>query len=127
MPTIGLNHYNLRAAPELLAELKEFYCEVVGLELGKRMPAMSSGYWLYAGGQDILHLSEAKQGEIRLTHVASTFDHVALTCTQRSEIESRLKSYGIQFKTSHTPLIGKVQVFFQDPAGNGVELNFSDE
>ncbi|MBI0415802.1 MAG: diguanylate cyclase, partial [Nitrosospira sp.] len=43
MPTIGLNHYNLRAAPELLAELKEFYCEVVGLELGKRMPAMSSG------------------------------------------------------------------------------------
>lgn len=63
MPTIGLNHYNLRAAPELLAELKEFYCEVVGLELGKRMPAMSSGYWLYAGGQDILHLSEAKQGK----------------------------------------------------------------
>ncbi len=46
MATIGLNHYNLRAPRELLDKLKEFYCEVVGLELGQRPPLDGSGYWL---------------------------------------------------------------------------------
>ncbi len=127
MATIGLNHYNLRAPRELLDKLKEFYCEVVGLELGQRPPLEGSGYWLYAGGQDVLHLSQTHPGETRVTHVATTFDHVAFTCTGRPETETRLQRHNIPFETAHMPLTGKVQLFFKDPAGNGVELNFAKE
>jgi glyoxylase I family protein len=127
MPTIGLNHYNLRAPTELLTQLKEFYCEVVGLELGQRSPLSGSGYWLYAGGQDVLHLSLAGPEEVRLTHVVTTIDHIAFTCTERPEIESRLKRYGIPFESFHTPEASRFQIFFKDPAGNGVELNFTEK
>lgn len=127
MTTTGLNHYNLRAPRELLEQLRDFYCEVVGLELGQRPPLAGSGYWLYAGGQDILHLSQTHPGETRLTHVATTFDHVAFTCTGRVEVEARLQRHNIQFETAHMPSTSKVQLFFKDPAGNGVELNFAKE
>ena len=30
MAVVGLNHYNLRAPLELLYELRNFYCDVVG-------------------------------------------------------------------------------------------------
>ena len=127
MATIGLNHYNLRAPRELLDQLRDFYCEVVGLELGQRPSLDGFGYWLYAGGQDILHLSQTHPGETRLTHVVTTFDHVAFTCTRRAEVEARLQRHNVPFETSHMPLTGKVQLFFKDPAGNGVELNFAKE
>lgn len=127
MATIGLNHYNLRAPRELLDILKEFYCKVVGLEQGQRPLLEGSGYWLYASGQDVLHLSQTHPDETRLTHVATTFDHVAFTCTERQEIEARLSQHNIQFETARMPLTGKVQLFFKDPAGNGVELNFAND
>lgn len=127
MATISLNHYNLRAPRELLDVLKEFYCEVVGLEQGQRPLLEGSGYWLYASGQDVLHLSQTHPGEIRLTHVATTFDHVAFTCTERQQMEARLNQHNIQFETARMPLTGRVQLFFKDPAGNGVELNFAKD
>ena len=126
MATIGFNHYNLRAHRELLDALKEFYCTVVGLTQGKRPPFTSFGYWLYADGQDILHLSETQPGEVRATHTATTFDHVAFSCTDRPEMEARLRQHNIPFEVAQVPLTGQTQLFLQDPAGNGVELNFAD-
>lgn len=127
MATIALNHYNLRAPRELLDQLKEFYCEVVGLTQGQRPPLEGSGYWLYAGQKDVLHLSQVRADEVRVTHVATTFDHVAFTCTQRQKMEACLNQHNIEFKTAHMPQTGKVQLFFKDPAGNGVELNFAED
>lgn len=122
----GFNHYNLRAPRELMDSLKTFYCEVVGLEEGPRPDLGSFGYWLYANGQCLLHLSEARPDEARHTHVPTTFDHVAFTCTGRPEMEQRLKRYDIEFRKSEIPMLGIAQLFFQDPAGNGIELSFTD-
>ncbi|SOD41635.1 VOC family protein [Nitrosovibrio sp. Nv4] len=126
MSTIGFNHYNLRAPRELMDKLKAFYCEIVGLTEGQRPPFESFGYWLYAGDQCVLHLSQAKPDEVRLTHVTTTLDHVAFTCTNRAEVEARLKQHNIGFKTGRVPTLGIAQLFFKDPAGNGLELSFSD-
>jgi glyoxylase I family protein len=57
----------------------------------------------------------------------TTIDHIAFTCTERPEIESRLKRYGIPFESFHTPEASRFQIFFKDPAGNGVELNFTEK
>ncbi|MDE2365914.1 MAG: diguanylate cyclase [Betaproteobacteria bacterium] len=125
MSAIGFNHYNLRAPRELLDELKTFYCEIVGLKQGPRPPFESFGYWLYAGDQCVLHLSEARPDEVRHTNVATTFDHVAFTCTGRPEMEARLKQHNVPFRIGQVPALGISQLFIKDPAGNGIELNFT--
>lgn len=121
----GFCHYNLRAPRDLLEALREFYCEVVGLTVGERPPFRSFGYWLYAGGKDVLHLSESAPQEQRAMHVSGTFDHAAFRCSGRAEIERRLIRHGVMYELAQVPGTGQLQLFFSDPAGNGVELNFA--
>ena len=125
MPTLGLNHYNLRAPRETLDRLRDFYAEVVGLVEGQRPPFGNFGYWLYAGERPVLHLSEASPGEVHAAHVDGTFNHAAFDCLGRADTEARLARLGVPYKTAVVPLTGLVQLFLQDPMGNGVELNFS--
>jgi catechol 2,3-dioxygenase-like lactoylglutathione lyase family enzyme len=127
MPVTALNHYNLRAPRDLLDKLRAFYCDVVGLKQGARPPFDSFGYWLNADGQAILHLSEARPGEHRAAGAVNTFDHVAFSCTARREMEAQLAHCGVEYRTAEVPLTTQVQLFFHDPAGNGIELNFADE
>lgn len=125
MTVIGLNHYNLRADRATLDTLRDFYVSVVGLELGYRPPFQSNGYWLYAGTQAILHLSEARPGEVRPAHVVNTFDHMAFSCANAVDMERRLTDAKIRYSRTYVPLTRQLQLFFADPAGNGVELNFA--
>jgi catechol-2,3-dioxygenase len=127
MPVTGLAHYNLRASRQTIDVLRDFYVSVVGLQPGYRPPFKSFGYWLYAGKQDLLHLTEAQAGENRPTGIVNTFDHVAFSCTNFLEFETRLSELDISYTSAHVPLTGERQLFFRDPAGNGVELNFSDK
>jgi len=121
----GFAHYNLRAPRPLLEELRKFYTEVVGLSVGDRPPFGNFGYWLYASGTDVLHLSECSPGEERAVGVATTFDHVAFRCSDRAGVERTLAASGVKFEMAQVPRAGQVQLFFRDPAGNGVELNFA--
>jgi len=121
----GFNHYNLRAPRELLDQLKAFYCDVVGLREGARPAFTSFGYWLYAGDHDVLHLSETSPDEVRATQVLTTFDHVAFTCTDLAATEEKLTQQGIAYNVRLVAATGIKQVFFRDPAGNGVEFNFA--
>jgi catechol-2,3-dioxygenase len=127
MSTTGFSHYNLRAPRELLDRLCSFYCQVVGLVVGRRPPFTSFGYWLYAGDRDILHLTESAPGEVRSPESVTTFDHAAFDCTGRIEFERKLAQHGIQYEVARVPQTGQVQLFFKDPACNGVELNFVAE
>lgn len=125
MPAIGLNHYNLRGPRELLEQLKDFYCEVLGLRVGDRPHFRTFGYWLYAGGHDVLHLSEAAPGETREMHIPTTLDHVAFTCIDPQAMERVLVEKRIEFGERTIEQTSTKQIFFHDPAGNGVELNFA--
>jgi extradiol dioxygenase family protein len=125
MTAIAFSHYNLRAPRPLLEELRAFYCDVVGLSVGSRPPFRSFGYWLYAGDQAVLHLSESAPRELRGTEVNSTFDHAAFACSGLTEYERKLTQRGIKYRVAQVPETAQVQLFFNDPAGNGVELNFA--
>ncbi|HEY1091454.1 MAG TPA: VOC family protein [Burkholderiaceae bacterium] len=124
MALLGFSHYNLRAPRPLLERLRDFYVEVVGLREGERPPFRSFGYWLYAGEQAALHLTEAGSDEERPTDPRGCFDHAAFECTDRAVFEARLTQHGIAYRVSAVPLRNQVQLFFSDPAGHGVELNF---
>ncbi len=124
MPVRGFDHYNLRAARPLLDELRDFYRDVVGLTVGDRPPFRRFGYWLYAGDHPVLHLAEADAQESRSTSAKNTFAHAAFECTGRAAFEQLLHARGIRYRVERVPTTNQVQLFFEDPAGNGVELGF---
>ncbi|TDR31415.1 diguanylate cyclase [Hydromonas duriensis] len=124
MCIIKFSHYNLRAHRALLEQLKDFYIDVVGLYEGERPPFKAFGYWLYAADQDVLHLTEAAIDESRPAHAQNTFDHIAFRATHRGEFETRLQQHFIFYTIENVPNSKHVQLFFKDPAGNGLEINF---
>jgi catechol 2,3-dioxygenase-like lactoylglutathione lyase family enzyme len=124
MPVHGIAHYNFRLERQLMEEVRAFYETFVGLKLGPRPPFKSFGYWLYADGQDVLHLSEELPEDKRRRGSDLTFDHVALESTNWRFHVQDLRSAGILFTEEFVPSTGRRQLFFRDPAGNGVELIF---
>ena len=127
MQVLGFSHYNLRAPRDILEELRSFYCDVVGLTAGPRPRFRSNGYWLYAAEQDVLHLTECPADESRSTKARTTFDHVAFNCGGREAYQRRLAKHGVRYDVDAVPQTGQFQIFFRDPGGNGVELNFSGD
>jgi catechol-2,3-dioxygenase len=123
----SFDHYNLCAPRAVLDELCAFYRDVVGLTPGWRPPFRRFGYWLYAGDRPVLHLNQANDDERFAAEPASTFSHAAFRCTGRSEYEKRLAEQTIEYRTARVPETGQTQLFFKDPAGNGIELSFDDE
>ena len=100
---------------------------VGGLSVGARPPFRRFGYWLYAGERPVLHLGEADEGELCEADVDGTFNHASFNCSGRRDFEMRLAAHGVPFRTARVPLTGQVQLFFRDPAGNGVELAFASD
>lgn len=127
MPAHHIAHYNLRLDRSLMAVVAEFYVNVVGLEIGPRPAFESYGIRLYADGRDLLHLSEEKPHDKRRIGRDLTFDHVAIECSNWPEYERRLGAANIEYDLGHVPDTDVRQVFFRDPAGNGVELIFKRE
>lgn len=127
MAVLNLDHINLKASDEMLEQLREFYCDVVGLTSGDRPPFQDHGYWLYAGDRAVVHLSEARDGEAGRAEALTTFNHVAFACSGRSAAEKRLAESGVDYRVATVPVSGQTQLFCKDPAGNGVELSFASD
>lgn len=120
-----IDHINISAPMKLLEKVRDFYCEVLGLNEGFRPNFSKNGFWLYADGKPIIHLSESpghdvgeKQGYI---------DHFALKATGVASVIEKLENAGIGYKTSYVEEIFLTQVFCKDPSGIGVEINFVNE
>jgi len=124
MAVTGIDHYNLRGPMPVLETIRDWYRDTVGLTVGDRPPFRNRGYWLYAGTQPVLHLSEESPGENHPLPGEGTFDHVAFRCEDFDAMRARLEEKGIAFRVADVPLTRTRQIFLKDPAGNGVELNF---
>ena len=124
MPVTGFAHYNLRALRPLLDRLRDFYVRVVGLHEGERPSFGKFGYWLYAGGEPVLHLIESETGIDPAVGATGSFSHAAFACTDLEGTERRLTELDLPFRRSKVPETGEPQIFLTDPAGNGVELIF---
>lgn len=125
MPITEINHVNFRTDRETMHLLRDFYCDILGLTVGKRIASTTYGYWLYIGDNDVVHLAEYKTPEPPQLHVHGPFDHVSFTCTDMAAMEAKLTTNHVAY-TTRTLANGMRQINLKDPAGNGVELNFEE-
>ena len=120
MTVLGLDHVNIAGPAALIESVRTFYVDVLGLVDGERPSFRTRGYWLYAGGQAIVHLTIAE----RAHGGSSSLDHFALRCEGLETLTARRERLGVEF-TLDPARPGKAsQLFLRDPAGVGVELNF---
>lgn len=119
MAVAGMNHFTILT--DDVDNTVRFYGELLGLEPGPRPKLKFPGAWLYAGGQPILHVvggrptSELKPGVI---------DHMAFSGKDLAATLSALKDHGVEYDCRQQVGTGLWQVFFFDPNGAKVELDF---
>jgi catechol 2,3-dioxygenase-like lactoylglutathione lyase family enzyme len=100
----------------------EFYARLLGLADGPRPDLGFPGAWLYAGDSAILHVVGGKsREELR----AGVIDHMAFTAHGLSDTLATLVAYNIEHTCRQQVGTGFWQVFFHDPNGARVELDFA--
>ena len=112
-----------------LEETKSFYCDVLGFEVGERPPLEFPGYWLYLDGLPCLHTAvhasyEAHAATLGLRASTSPVDHAAFVADGYEQLAERLDAAGIEAVANVAPGAGLRQIFFSDPNGVRIELNF---
>jgi catechol 2,3-dioxygenase-like lactoylglutathione lyase family enzyme len=121
MPVTAFQHVNTRSRD--VERTKAFYL-LLGLSVGDRPPFASRGYWLYLGGQPVLHLVQRPDGDVH--HEGSgNLDHVAFQATDLEGTRRALAEAGLPFREAVVPRNNTVQIFVRDPDGITVELNFA--
>ena len=118
MPIVGMNHFNVLT--DDVDATRRFYCGILGLVEGDRPPFSFDGLWLYAAGRPILHVSAATLPGER----AGVIDHIAFTSTDLKGTIARLEEHGIRYTLNQQVGTRLWQVFFHDPMGARVELDF---
>ena len=121
---LSINHIQLVAEKDLVIQLRNFYCDIVGLQEGFRPAFERFGFWLYIGDKDVVHLITPKEGDDRSLQ-KSSYDHVAFKTSNYIGVLKKLKSLHIPFEEKLIPGMAAHQIFLRDPADNRVELNFS--
>ena len=114
----GMNHFNVLT--DDVEATRKFYVNILGLTVGPRPPFSFGGIWLYAGGKPILHISEDELPESR----SGVIDHIAFTSNDLRGTCATLDRNAIPYSVSKQVQTGIWQIFFRDPMGAKVELDF---
>ncbi|MFO1413465.1 MAG: VOC family protein [Burkholderiales bacterium] len=122
MAVSGMNHFTILTddVPRTVA----FYTRFLGLRDGPRPSLGFPGAWLYAGDEAILHVvggrpkDELKRGVI---------DHMAFTAHGLSDTLALLAAHGVEHVCRQQVGTRIWQVFFFDPNGARVELDFASD
>ena len=119
MPASGMDHFTVLT--ERLDETVAFYGDLLGLHAGERPPFKFPGAWLYCGTRAVLHVVA---GRPLPAHPAGVLDHMAFSATGLAETLDRLDARGMRYDLRRLPGSGLWQLFFSDPNGARVELDF---
>ncbi len=121
MAVAGMNHFTILT--DDLEKTLAFYAEHLGLRPGPRPPFAFPGAWLYGeGGSDaILHIIAGRpREELR----KGVIDHMAFTGSDLARSVGKLKARGVAYDLRKLPAYGTWQLFFFDPNGAKVEIDF---
>ena len=132
MPLLKLEHYLVLS--DDVDRTRDFYRDVLGMREGFRPKLDFAGYWLYVGDTASIHIGDWASYSVWTrsvgipisTRAESTgaVDHIAFNASGFDEMRARLKSHGIEPSENLLDEIGLRQLFFYDPNGVPIELNF---
>ena len=111
MTATGMNHFTILT--DDVPGTVDFYRDLLGLVDGYRPDLGFPGAWLYVGPQAVLHIVGGRSREALKPGV---IDHIAFSATGES---------GIKHDVRQQAGTGFWQVFFHDPNGARVELDFA--
>lgn len=121
-----VDHLTIRAHPQHMDALRDFYAATLGLKPGKRPNFTFPGYWLYMGKRAVIHLAaSAKPDAPQMpSGTAIGFDHVSFRTSGLQAARERLRKLNVPFDEVPVPGFPLHQIFFRDPVGMKVELTF---
>ena len=130
MPLENLNHFLVLA--DDLEATREFYVDILGLEVGHRPPFDFLGHWIYLGDRAVVHLADHRDYLDKVDHVrdgsgdsaTGPIDHIAFEATGLHDMIETLEKHSVPARHRKVPDVNLHQVFVRDPNGVLIELNY---
>jgi catechol 2,3-dioxygenase-like lactoylglutathione lyase family enzyme len=116
---------------------KNFYVDMLGLEVGYRPDFPFKGYWLYLKENKkaaCIHLAMRKQDTGQDYYIgkkddvksgSGAIDHVAFNADDIKGMKSKLDKISMEYTHRKVPGFPLEQLFIDDPDGVKVELNYA--
>ena len=134
MPLSHIEHF-LVAADDIDAT-RDWYARVLGMTSGPHPDFGFPVHWMYLGGVDVVHIGPSAKmaGEIQKKYLGRTsqggaqgtgaIDHIAFRATGLKDMLRHLRAEGVAFSQRRANGQALFQLFFHDPNGIKIELNF---
>ena len=119
MTAHAMNHFTVLAGD--LAQTCDFYRDLLGLKEGYRPDMGFPGAWLYAGEHAVLHIVVRHPLPQQR---AGVLDHMAFSAADLRGTIRRLERRSVRYQLGRQVETGVWQLFFHDPNGARVELDF---
>ena len=135
MPLSHIEHF-LVAADDIDAT-RDWYARVLGMKPGPHPDFGFPVHWMYLGERDIVHIGPSARGagEIQKKYLGRTsqdagsgtgaLDHIAFRATGLRAMLQHLKMAKVHFTQRRANGQALFQLFFYDPNGIKIELNFA--
>ena len=123
MPLTELNHVTVRTKD--MEGTRDFYVNVLGMNVGFRPDLGFPGYWLYVGKSAVVHLVPESAGiGAGPSEDTGNFDHIAFLAQDYEGTCQHLRKLGLRFRENDVASANLRQIFLTDPNHVMVELNF---
>jgi catechol 2,3-dioxygenase-like lactoylglutathione lyase family enzyme len=135
MPISHIEHI-LVAADDIDAT-RDWYARILGMTSGPHPEFGFPVHWMYLGEVDVVHIGPSARAANenqkkylgRTSQDAGTgtgaIDHIAFRATGLQQMLEHLRANGVQLTQRRANGQALVQVFFHDPNGVKIELNFA--
>jgi catechol 2,3-dioxygenase-like lactoylglutathione lyase family enzyme len=135
MPLSHIEHF-LVAADDIDAT-RDWYARVLGMRSGPHPDFGFPVHWMYIGELDVVHIGPSAKGasERQRQYLGRTsqdsgtgtgaLDHIAFRATGLRTMMAHLEKQGVAFSQRRANGQALYQIFFYDPNGIKIELNYA--
>ena len=135
MPLTHIEHF-LVAADDIDAT-RDWYARVLGMTSGPHPDFGFPVHWMYIGESDVVHIGPSARmaGDNQKKYLGRTsqqseqgtgaIDHIAFRATGLRQMMEHLRRQGVEFRQRRANGQALFQLFFYDPNGIKIELNYA--
>ncbi len=134
---MALSHIeHILVAADDIDATRDWYARVLGMRSGPHPDFGFPVHWMYLGEQDVVHITRSAKGagEIQKKYLGRTsqdagagtgaLDHIAFRATGLRQMLEHLRREKINFSQRRANGQALFQLFFLDPNGIKIELNY---